>query len=127
ATLIIGGDVFHRRGSVKTEVFNKVFETISRNDDIETYILRGNHDSVTNSLYTQTSLEPLSKLDNVYLFSEPYQLRMEPENGEIINVSFLPYGDETEEMKEFLDTMVDTLKNRPGVNILVGHIGLEGA
>lgn len=127
APLIIGGDVFHRRGSVKTEVFNKVFEIISRNNDIETYILRGNHDSVTNSLYTQTSLEPISKLDNVHLFSEPYQLRMEPENGETINISFLPYGDETEDMKEFLDTTVGTLKDKPGTNILVGHIGLEGA
>ena len=127
ATLIIGGDVFHRRGSVKTEVFNKVFETISGNSDIETYILRGNHDSVTNSLYTQTSLEPLNKLDNVYLFSEPYNLREEPESGEVVNITFLPYGDEIEEMKEFINTTVETLKRTKGTNIFVGHIGLEGA
>ena len=124
ATLIIGGDVFHRRGSVKTEVFNKVFETISRNNDIETYILRGNHDSVTNSLYSQSSLEPLSKIGNVHVITKP--CHMVGEEGEV-NITFLPYGDEIIEMKEFLNTISKDYRGVKETQMLVAHIGLEGA
>lgn len=121
ATLIIGGDIFHKRGSVKTEVFNKVFELVERNYDVDVLMLRGNHDAVTNSLYTSSSIEPFGVLSNVTVINEPEVMNY-PDSTRIL---FLPYGDETEEMKKFINEEAGKEKDRP--TILVAHIGVEGA
>lgn len=118
ATLIIGGDLFHNRGSVGTKIFNLTFEVFVRNSDIPTLILRGNHDSVTNSLYTIASIEPLGALDNVTIISEPTIMDIED-----TRYLFMPYGDEAEEMKEYIREYTPG----EGSNVFVGHIGLEGA
>lgn len=119
ATVIFGGDLFHKRGAVKTEIFNKVFELIERNEHVPTLMLRGNHDSVTNSLNSFSSIEPFSVLKNVTLFDTPETINIG------VNVTFLPYGDETEEMKDFLKK--EALKPKVNPTILVAHVGVEGA
>lgn len=118
ATLIIGGDVFHNRGAVGTRVFNLTFEVFLRNPDVPVIIVRGNHDSVTNSLYTVSSIEPLGALDNVEIISEPTTKVIED-----TKFLFMPYGDETEIMKEYINAYEPGAEN----NVLVGHLGLEGA
>lgn len=120
AKIIIGGDVFHKRGAVKTEVFNKVFKVLSDNEDIETHVLRGNHDSTTNSLRTHSSITPFKSLPNVHIYNTPKQHVIDG-----VGFYFLPYGDEVEEMKEFIHSgdKVDS----SDTNILVAHIGVEGA
>lgn len=118
ATVIFGGDLFHKRNAVDTRVYNEVFKVFARNQDIETYLLRGNHDSVTNSLRTDTSLQPLEALENLYVFSDLATLQEDD-----VNIVMVPYGDETEEVKEFIKIAIDD--NRK--NILVGHLGVEGS
>lgn len=122
ADMILGGDLFHRRGSVKVEVFNKVYETFHKNKDVNVYMLRGNHDANTNSLYTQSSIEPFQYLENVTVISEPTRIDKEGNN---VSITFLPYGDEVEDMKDFLDT--DSQSTSYETQILVAHIGVEGA
>lgn len=118
AKVIFGGDLFHKRNSIDTRVYNQVFKVFSINKDIETYLLRGNHDSVTNSLRTDTSLQPLEALENLYVFSDLATLQEDD-----VNIVMAPYGDETEEVKEFINIAIDD--NRK--NILVGHLGVEGS
>ncbi len=118
ADVIFGGDLFHKRNSVDTRVYNKVFEVLARNRDIDVYMLRGNHDSVTNSLYTSSSIEPIGYLPNVHIFSSPDTFSFTD-----VNLVFEPYGDETEEIKEHIKGSYDENKT----NILVAHLGVEGS
>lgn len=116
--VIFGGDLFHKRNSVDTRVYNKVFEVFARNRDIDVYMLRGNHDSVTNSLYTSSSIEPIGYLPNIHIFSSTDTFSFTD-----VNLVFEPYGDETEEIKEHIKRSYDENKT----NILVAHLGVEGS
>lgn len=118
AEIIFGGDLFHKRNSVDTRVYNKIFEVFARNKDIKVHMLRGNHDSVTNSLYTSSSIEPIGYLPNVYIYSYPDTFSFTD-----VNLVFEPYGDETAEIKEHIKKSYDENK----VNILVAHLGVEGS
>ena len=118
ADVIFGGDLFHKRNSVDTRVYNKVFELLAINRDIDVYMLRGNHDSVTNSLYTSSSIEPIGYLPNVHIFSSTDTFSFTD-----VNLVFEPYGDETEEIKEHIKGSYDENKT----NILVAHLGVEGS
>ena len=118
ADVIFGGDLFHKRNSVDTRVYNKVFEVLAINRDIDVYMLRGNHDSVTNSLYTSSSIEPIGYLPNVHIFSSTDTFSFTD-----VNLVFEPYGDETEEIKEHIKGSYDENKT----NILVAHLGVEGS
>ena len=118
ADVIFGGDLFHKRNSVDTRVYNKVFEVLAINRDIDVYMLRGNHDSVTNSLYTSSSIEPIGYLPNVHIFSSTDTFSFTD-----VNLVFEPYGDETEEIKEHIKGSYDESKT----NILVAHLGVEGS
>lgn len=116
--VIFGGDLFHKRNSVDTRVYNNIFKVFARNRDIDVYMLRGNHDSVTNSLYTSSSIEPIGYLPNVHIFSSPDTFSFTD-----VNLVFEPYGDETEEIKEHIKGSYDENKT----NILVAHLGVEGS
>lgn len=118
ADIIFGGDLFHKRNSVDTRVYNSIFGVFARNNDIDVYMLRGNHDSVTNSLYTSSSIEPIGYLPNVHIFSSPDTFSFTD-----VNLVFEPYGDETEEIKEHIKKSYDENKT----NILVAHLGVEGS
>lgn len=119
ATVIFGGDLFHKRNSVDTRVYNKVFETFASNQDIKVYMVRGNHDAVSNSLYTDSSIDIFETLPNVEVTKS---LRSEP-LSDTVQLTMCAYGDETEEIKEYIKS-----SNKLGkVNILVGHLGVEGS
>lgn len=120
ATVVFGGDLFHKRGSVRVEVFNRVFEVMARNSDIEVYILRGNHDSINNNLDSESSITPLGVLPNVHV-----QDQLSARAIKDTYFVFVPYGDETEDMKQFIqDRSVDVEQNK---KVLVAHIGVDGA
>lgn len=119
ATVIFGGDLFHKRGAVDVRVYNHVFKLIAENSEVMTLMLRGNHDSVTNSLHTESSIDMFDTLPNVVVYSKP---SIEHLDGH--SIVFIPYGDETEEMKDYLNNFKPVEGN---TNILVGHFGVEGA
>lgn len=119
AKVIFGGDLFHKRNSVDTRVYNKVFETFANNQDIKVYMVRGNHDAVSNSLYTDSSIDIFETLPNVEVAKT---LRSEPLSDKV-QLTMCAYGDETEEIKEFIKDSYQEGK----VNVLVGHLGVEGS
>ena len=65
ATIIFGGDLFHKRNAVNTIVYNEVFGVFAKNKDVGVLLLRGNHDATTNSLYTDSSVDTFNYLANV--------------------------------------------------------------
>ena len=57
-TVLFAGDLFHARGSVRSEVFNFIFKVFQENTDIPVIMIRGNHDASNNSLTSPSSIEP---------------------------------------------------------------------
>lgn len=114
ATVLFLGDLFHQRGKVDTEVYNAGVKTIARYPEVDIYMLEGNHDNVSNSIHSSSSLEPLAYLPNVTLIEEY-------EKFYIGKTSFvgLSYGEEYEELKTFLKENT--------ADVLLGHLGVEGA
>lgn len=119
--VVFAGDLFHKRGAVDTLVMNQVIRVFKNHSKTPVILVRGNHDSKTNSLYTESSLEPLALLDNVIIASEPTVIETDR-----ANFVCLPYGDEVAEMKEFLKGAVDN-KDTSKYNYLVAHVGVSGA
>ena len=118
ATVIFGGDLFHKRNAVDTRVYNEVFKVFARNQDVDVLLLRGNHDATTNSVYTDSSIDTFDYLPNVSVFTS---FGVAEKNN--VNIIFTAYGDETEEIKDYIKDNVQEGK----VNILVGHLGVEGS
>ncbi|XWX29943.1 SbcD-like subunit of palindrome specific endonuclease [Staphylococcus phage PG-2021_40] len=118
ATIIFGGDLFHKRNAVNTKVYNTVFSTFAINNDVQVLLLRGNHDATTNSLYTDSSIDTFDYLPNVSVIKSLSTITKDN-----VNLVFTAYGDETEEIKSYINSSYD----KDMVNILVGHLGVEGS
>ncbi|UXE02519.1 SbcD-like subunit of palindrome specific endonuclease [Staphylococcus phage Biyabeda-mokiny_2] len=118
ATVIFGGDLFHKRNSVDTRVYNKVFSTFAKNNEVPVLLLRGNHDATTNSLYTDSSIDTFEYLPNVNVIKSLNTILKDN-----VNIVFTAYGDETKEIKTYINSNYD----KDMVNILVGHLGVEGS
>jgi DNA repair exonuclease SbcCD nuclease subunit len=82
-------------------------------------MVRGNHDAVTNSLYTDSSIDIFETLPNVEVTKD---LRSEPLSSKV-QLTLCAYGDETEEIKKYIKESYKEDK----VNILVAHLGVEGS
>ncbi|WRW34625.1 recombination exonuclease [Staphylococcus phage CF5] len=119
AKVIFGGDLFHKRNAVDTRVYNKVFETFANNQDVKVYMVRGNHDAITNSLYTDSSIDIFETLPNVHVTRSLDSLSLSSK----VQVTLCAYGDETEEIKKYIKESYKEDK----VNILVSHLGVEGS
>uniref|UniRef100_A0AAU8GSQ9 SbcD-like subunit of palindrome specific endonuclease n=1 Tax=Mammaliicoccus phage MSShimriz1 TaxID=3230127 RepID=A0AAU8GSQ9_9VIRU len=118
ATVIFGGDLFHKRNAVNTKVYNSVFSTFAKNQDVQVLLLRGNHDATTNSLYTDSSIDTFDYLPNVDVIKS-----LSTVTKDNVNIVFTAYGDETEEIKSYIKNSYD----KDMVNILVSHLGVEGS
>lgn len=123
--IVFGGDLFHQRRIVDVRVYNAVFDVFSKYTKVPVVMVRGNHDSVTNSLYTESSLDSFDKLDHIDVASVPTLYTV---NGTYAYMC-LPYGDEIDEMKSCLQeakTLITSSKRRDLV-YLIGHIGVDGS
>lgn len=124
ACLIFGGDFYHKRVSVHTAIYNLGIRAVDYNmkkyPNLELYMLVGNHDMTTNQMGCPNSLEPFNLIDRVHVVSRPKNCSV----GDT-QISFLPYGENINEMKEWLTKLIQV----PAMNhnILVAHIGVDGA
>lgn len=116
ATVLFLGDLFHQRGSVKTQVFNLAYNLFAEYTDVPVIMIEGNHDNVTNSIHSASTLEPFTHLPNVTLIPE-YDSFTVPNTQDTITA--VSYGDEYAHLKEFI-------KSNPAT-ILMAHLGVEGA
>lgn len=130
AIIIFGGDFFHKRTSVRTDIYNLGIKAVQYNMDKykdipHMYMLVGNHDMTTNLMGCPNSLEPFSLIDRVEVVNEP---SMHPLNTESpTTLYFMPYGEDIEDMKHELHTFSVSSSALPSSSILVAHIGVDGA
>lgn len=113
-TVLFLGDLFHQRGRVATNVMNWAVKTITDHPDVEIIAIEGNHDNVSNSIHSESSMEVLRHLPNITLVEE---MDTFSNDGDLITA--LSYGEEYAEIKEYLKST--------RANILIGHLGVEGA
>lgn len=121
ADILFNGDLFHKRGAVDVKVFNAVFTCFEKNADIYCIMVRGNHDSVTNSLYSDSSLEPFQALPNVTVINT-----LETVVTPHYTVYGVGYGEEIATMKEWIAEQTNQLDPNT-YNILCAHIGVDGS
>lgn len=119
--VLFNGDLFHKRVSIDVRLFNMLFNVFSYYPEVEVFLLSGNHDKVTNSLFSESALEPFGALPNVTVCST-YGVYVR-EDYTIYAVS---YGDEVEEMKEWIVEQSELL-DKNTVNILCAHVGVDGS
>lgn len=121
ADILFNGDLFHKRGVVDVKVFNLVFSYFEEYSDIQVYLVRGNHDSVNNSLYSPSALDAFNSLPNVTVINT-----MEKIVTPHYTLYGVGYGDETAEMKTWIKEQAESL-DPDAINILCAHIGVAGS
>lgn len=119
ADIIFAGDLFHKRQAVDTRVFNTIYEVFENNKDIQVYGIPGNHDKVTNSLYSESSIDTFSYIDNTDIHTKLEYIELED-----TTLTMVPYGDEVEEIKDFISNQE---VSEDKTNILVAHLGVSGS
>lgn len=121
ADVLFNGDLFHKRGVVDVRIFNHVYDMFLAYSDLNIIMVRGNHDSVNNSIKSASVLEPFESMEHVTIISE-----MEMVETTYYRVYGVAYGDEVKEQKEWISKQATSLPTDK-VNILCAHIGVNGA
>lgn len=119
--VLFNGDMFHKRVSIDVRIFNMLFQVISSYPDVDVIMVSGNHDKVTNSLYSDSALAPFSALSNVTVCSTLDKIVKDD-----YTLYAVSYGEEVEEMKAWIKEQADNLDHET-VNILSAHIGVDGS
>jgi DNA repair exonuclease SbcCD nuclease subunit len=127
AVLLFDGDLFHKRAKIDDIVFNKVYQVFAENNDVPTYMVRGNHDARTNATVTEHWLETFRYLPHVTVFDVPDKAYVTTDEGEFFLYA-IPYSDDTEYLKKKIVEFAEHQKARPETpSILAGHIGVDGS
>lgn len=124
AVVDFGGDLFHKRGKIDDIVFNSVYDVIARNSDVQTNLVRGNHDSRTNQTITEHWLKTFKYLPHVTVYETPgYSL------DPLTETLFfgIPYSDDTEYLKKCIEMYAEMAKKSKCPSILVAHVGVDGS
>ena len=126
--VVFGGDLFHKRGAVDVRVFNAVWEAFANHSGIpDIHLVRGNHDSYDNSMGSVSSLDTFTNLGkHVHVWSRPGTYRQEV-GDTVYDLSFMPYGEDIVQMKDELQELANDAKARGTKNILIAHLGVDGA
>jgi len=127
AVLVFGGDLFHSRSRLEDVVFNNVYRVFAENNDIPTYLVRGNHDSKQNTTGTEHWLETFKYLPHVTVFAKPDKCAI----GELdVMLYAIPYSDDVDYLKskitEFAEYDVKDSDNSMN-HLLVAHVGVDGS
>jgi DNA repair exonuclease SbcCD nuclease subunit len=118
------GDLFHKRSKLDDIVFNKVYEVFAKNEDILTFLVRGNHDSRTNDTYSQHWLETFQYLKHVTVFASP---KDGPYTINDLTIYPIPYSDDVNYLQSCIDYFATEAKMDNKHSILAAHIGVDGS
>ena len=126
-----GGDTFHRRSILDVTTFNCVYRVLEsyQSFGIRQIILSGNHDNVTNSDNSPSSVETFKTFADIITEPTivPYfdrDAEEDEEDYEHLRFCCLPWMKDRKTSLEFID---GCLNAKRVTNILVGHLGLSGA
>lgn len=120
--LVIAGDLFHKRGSLSTSVYNNAYRVLEsfKKTNIEVFILPGNHDQVSNMDYPENSLYGLKNIANIQEFTNTHTL--DSDNS----VLFLPFSKSKEVVLAGLHEEIEKLDSIQNC-ILFAHLGISGS
>lgn len=122
ATVIFGGDLFHDRTKVDTVTFNNTFRILNKYSNVNKVFLRGNHDSINETMGSPASIDLLDTLDNSRVASVPQVVNLSSK----VKLYCLPYSNNNKLMKDQIRLWADELDTEK-VNILIAHLGVDGS
>lgn len=120
--VIFGGDLFHVRQKVDIFDFNNIFRIVANHPKVETYLLRGNHDSINNLMGSPSSIDSFNFLPNVKVITNPETIKISN-----VNVFFMPYGEDKKFIRDKLKEFSEIASSSDNKSLLVGHLGINGA
>ncbi|AIW03296.1 phosphoesterase [Bacillus phage Mater] len=126
AKLLFTGDLFHKRAKIDDIVFNTVYRVFAENDDIDVYMVRGNHDARTNATETAHWLETFQYLKHVTVIATPERVFVPSDDGDFY-ICGIPYSDDTEYLKTKIVEYKELAKADDTPHILAAHIGVDGS
>lgn len=115
--IMILGDLFHDRVNLKIDVLVEVFKFFSQDRGIRFMTFCGNHDMFLKNSWSINSLKPLGNLINVIEDVSAYAV----DNRRFWIVPFIYYEN------DYMDTINKISKNVSSDDILLTHIGVNGA
>lgn len=125
--VLFGGDLFHTRSAVKTDVYNVIYSAIDewvKQDNMYLLMIPGNHDMADRRGLVH-SLEGFKRLENVYVKDAKVDVYV----LDGVAIVTVPYTVEREEAVERLaqagGIAAEVGKNAPV--ILLAHLGMQGA
>lgn len=131
APLVFGGDLFHSRSRLEDIVFNRVYQAFAQNDDVPTYLIRGNHDSKNNTTDTEHWLQTFKYLPHVHVSAMPEMVHVHSKPGGYQFNNFMlytvPYSDDVEFLKSHINKFAEVAKDSSIPTLLAGHIGVDGS
>lgn len=113
-TIVFGGDLFQDRQKIQVISYQRAFEVLEANQDIDFWLLLGNHDLWFYDRWDVSSVYPLRALKNVHIIGKPSCVNIEG-----TDFDFLPY---THNPKESIE---EHFKKKS--EILIAHIAIDGA
>lgn len=123
-TILFSGDLFHKRVTVNTIVYNQVRDKIKElgESNISLFMLVGNHDQVDNSDFPQHSLHSFKELQNVTVLD-----KFEEVLHKDVVIYPLPYTKNKELVISSINKY-EKSKNKSGKkSIVLAHLGVSGA
>lgn len=131
---LFAGDLFHKRVTVNTTVFNAMYEQMRLFSDkgITVVMTVGNHDQVDNSDYPEHSLKAFDEIENVFVLDRfEHKWFQFQDNGDIksIGVFPAPYSKNAQLVKDAIEQYAQ-LTTKEGIekkSVLLGHLGISGA
>lgn len=116
--ILFCGDLFHDRQKIDVQTYQKTFELFEKyvpTNNIEIYLLLGNHDLWHMQRWDISSVIPLRSIKGVTVVDKPCTLDVAGHP-----VSFLPYThNPAEDLK--------SITNNADTKILCGHVAIDGA
>ncbi len=121
--LLIAGDLFHKRGSISTIVYNMTYRVLEsfKTKGVEVVIIAGNHDQIDNSDVPENSLFGLK--DICTIISSPQYLNLE-QNNEVVGLLGVPFS---KNKKLVLQHIHEFTPSEEIPTILIAHLGINGA
>jgi exonuclease SbcD len=127
--ILFGGDLFHRRSSVSTDVFSRVYEEIATSFRTFTMI-PGNHDYGDRAGHVH-SLLSFDHLFNVTVMDSVGFTNLVSSSGDkAVGLVTVPYTDNPDKAREWLKQageLADTKFTKKATKILLAHLGMQGA
>lgn len=126
--IVFLGDLFHDRQKIDVLTYQKTFEVFEQNlkdNDLNVYLLLGNHDLWHYEKLDVSSVNPLRNLPRVRVINSPSVEKIEDENEQFF-FAFLPYThNPIEDIKKIEEDWSSKVKKQK--KVLGGHISVDGA